>query len=200
LRSVERFRGNRGFKFSTYATYWIRQSVERAIINQSMVVRLPIHVAHDVGKMVKIGGELRRFLKREPTASEVCAKMGISGRYLNKLSTIGRKTCSIDAVLNSSTEETLLDRLEDENATEPVESISVGNRSGQVRAWLALLDENERRIISLRFGFDGEVETLEKIGREFGVTRERIRQIEARALAKLKKIMTVEDITSSDSI
>lgn len=200
MRSVEKFRGGRGCRFSTYATYWIRQSVERAIINQSMVVRLPIHIAHDVGRMVRVDGELRRDLKREPTAGELASKMGVSGRYLKKLSTVSRKTFSVDASIGADTEETLLDRLEDENTVAPLEFVSAGIRGAHIKQWLKMLDGNERKIITLRFGLEGEVETLERIGKRFGVTRERIRQIETRALSKMRKIMAGEDMTSSDFI
>jgi len=200
IRAVDRFRGERGCKFSTYATYWIRQSVERAIINQSMVVRLPIHVSHDMSRMVKVTGELWRKLKREPTVSELSAGMGVSGRYLKKLSMVSRKTFSIDATLGDNTGETLLDRLEDESLSDSLDIMSAGERKKYLDGWMAELDENERNIILLRFGLEGEPQTLEKVGKKFGVTRERIRQIETRALDKLKKIMAEKAITSSDYI
>jgi len=200
IRAVDRFRGSKGCKFSTYATYWIRQSVERAIINQSMVVRLPIHVSHDMSRMVKVTGELWRKLKREPTVSELSAGMGVSGRYLKKLSMVSRKTFSIDATLGDNTGETLLDRLEDESLSDSLDIMSAGERKKYLDGWMAELDENERNIILLRFGLEGEPQTLEKVGKKFGVTRERIRQIETRALDKLKKIMAEKAITSSDYI
>ena len=200
IRAVDRFRGSKGCKFSTYATYWIRQSVERAIINQSMVVRLPIHVSHDMSRMVRVTGELWRKLKREPTVSELSAGMGVSGRYLKKLSTVSRKTCSVDAPLGDNTGETLLDRLEDESLSDSLDIMSAGERKKYLDGWMAELDENERNIILLRFGLEGEPQTLEKVGKKFGVTRERIRQIETRALDKLKKIMAEKAITSSDYI
>ena len=200
IRAVDRFRGSKGCKFSTYATYWIRQSVERAIINQSMVVRLPIHVSHDMSRMVRVTGELWRKLKREPTVSELSAGMGVSGRYLKKLSMVSRKTFSIDATLGDNTGETLLDRLEDESLSDSLDIMSEGERKKYLDGWMAELDENERNIILLRFGLEGEPQTLEKVGKKFGVTRERIRQIETRALDKLKKIMAEKAITSSDYI
>ena len=200
IRAVDRFRGSKGCKFSTYATYWIRQSVERAIINQSMVVRLPIHVSHDMSRMVRVTGELWRKLKREPTVSELSAGMGVSGRYLKKLSMVSRKTFSIDATLGDNTGETLLDRLEDESLSDSLDIMSAGERKKYLDGWMAELDENERNIILLRFGLEGEPQTLEKVGKKFGVTRERIRQIETRALDKLKKIMAEKAITSSDYI
>jgi len=200
IRAVDRFRGSKGCKFSTYATYWIRQSVERAIINQSMVVRLPIHVSHDMSRMVRVTGELWRKLKREPTVSELSAGMGVSGRYLKKLSMVSRKTFSIDATLGDNTGETLLDRLEDESLSDSLDIMSEGERKKYLDGWLAELDKNERNIILLRFGLAGEPQTLDKVGKKFGVTRERIRQIETRALGKLRKMSEAESITSSHAI
>jgi len=200
IRAVDRFSGERGCRFSTYATYWIRQSVERALINQSMVVRLPIHITQDMSRMVKISGELSRKLKREPTVSELSAGMGVSGRYLKKLSTVSRKTCSVDAPLSDGTGDTLLDRLVDENLADAIELMSVDARKKYLDGWVAELDNNERKVIKLRFGLAGEPQTLDKIGKRLGVTRERIRQIETRALGKLRKMSEAESITSSHSI
>ncbi len=200
IRSVERFKGSKGCKFSTYATYWIKQAVERSILNQSMVVRLPIHVTNDISRMMRTDRELRRKLGREPTMHELASRMGVTGRYLKKLQTVSRKSCSVDATLSDDTEETLLDRLEDDRFPQPLETMSAERRSERVREWLKVLDDNERRIIKLRFGLDGDTETLEKIGKRFGVTRERIRQIEMRALKKLRRIGEDQDITSLEVI
>lgn len=197
IHAVEKYRGSKGCKFSTYATYWIRQAVERALLKQSSVVRVPIHVAQDMARMVKVEGELRRNLRREPTPSELSSKMGVSGRYIKKLSHVGRKTCSIDAALNGDTEETLLDRLTDERTVEPVELLSRDVRGAAIKEWLSILDASERKVIRLRFGLEGEPETLGRIGRRFGVTRERIRQIETKALGKLRKLGEERSITSS---
>ncbi|MBI5598685.1 MAG: sigma-70 family RNA polymerase sigma factor [Deltaproteobacteria bacterium] len=200
IRSVEKFRSSKGCRFSTYATYWIRQAVERAVLNQAAVVRVPIHVANDISRMVKISVELDRKLKREPTTSEISASMGVSGRYIKKLTTVRRRVCSMDSTLNEDTDETLLDRLEDEKFPEPMELMSREDRAGRLKEWLALLDSTERKVVTLRFGLDGDRETLGSIGKRFGVTRERIRQIETRALNKLKKIMIGKEITSLDVI
>ena len=200
IRSVERFKVSKGCKFSTYATYWIRQAVERAIMNQAAVVRLPIHVSNDLSKMYKISGEFHREFKREPTEEEIANKMGVRGRYIKKLQRINRKISSVDAPLAEGTEETLLDRLADDNVIQPLEYMSGGHRRDKVRAWLATLEDNERDILSLRYGLSGDPQTLEKIGRRFGVTRERIRQIETRALRKLRQLGEEQNIDSLQAI
>ncbi|MFZ3072168.1 MAG: RNA polymerase sigma factor RpoD/SigA [Thermodesulfobacteriota bacterium] len=200
IKAVERFKHAKGCKFSTYSTYWIRQSVERAILNQADVVRLPIHVSNDIFKMGKVETEFRRKYNREPSTTELAANMGISGRYLKKLSIITRKSLSMNTAFNDDTDETLLDRLEDEKAISPVDSISAEMKTRELKKWLSILDAKENKIIKLRFGINSEPETLEDIGKKLGVTRERIRQIETRALVKLKKYMFERNITSSDLI
>lgn len=200
IRSVERFRADKGCKFSTYATYWIRQAVERAVLNQSKIVRLPIHVSNDLSKLMKATSELERDYKREPTVSELSDKLGMSGRYIKKLNTISRKTCSLDAVFNADSDQTLMDKLEDEKTPAPFELIGAHERSRQIGEWLDMLDENESKILKLRFGLAGDPQTLENIGRVFGVTRERVRQIEVKALTKLRKISEERNITYLDSV
>ncbi len=200
IKSVERFNEARGCKFSTYATYWIRQSVERAIANQASVVRLPIHVTTDLSRLVKATRELKSALGREPSVRELSERTGMSGRYVKKLTGIATKIYSLEATFSDDSDQTLLDRLEDENSPLPMEGIDAARRSELIEEWLERLDENEREIIRSRYGLDGEPETLEKIGRRFGVTRERIRQIEVKALEKLKKMIKDTDITSLDAI
>ncbi|MEE9614135.1 MAG: RNA polymerase sigma factor RpoD/SigA [Thermodesulfobacteriota bacterium] len=210
IKAVERFEGSRGCRFSTYATYWIKQAVERAVLNQCRTVRLPIHVTNDVYRMGKVSRQFQAERKREPSTTELAGMMGVSGRYVKKLSMVARKGCSLDASLNRGgndggggtdrTGQTLLDRLKDENLAEPFDAIDAEQRNSQVRRWLHMLDDTEGSVLRLRFGLDGEPRTFEQIGQLFGVTRERIRQIEVRALAKLKTIIERNDITSSESI
>ncbi|MFZ3072936.1 MAG: RNA polymerase sigma factor RpoD/SigA [Thermodesulfobacteriota bacterium] len=196
IKAVEHFDGRLGCKFSTYATYWIRQAVERAVLNQAETVRIPIHVANDISKMKRTETELKRRLKRDPSAGEVGDKMGVSGRYVKKLSTVVRKSISIDSAISPESDETLLDKLVDERSSSPAEIIGEELRSIELRKLLDTLDEKEKSIIGLRYGLECEPETLENIGVKFGVTRERVRQIEVKALSKLKKILIEKEITS----
>jgi RNA polymerase primary sigma factor len=200
IKSVERFKATKGCKFSTYATYWIRQSVERAVINQSKIVRMPIHVTSDLARMMRSIRELNGTLKREPSIRELAEKMGVSGRYVQKLQNISRKSCSLDATFNDRSDQSYLDKLEDDRFPLPIDVVDAQKRAGQIRGWLDMLEANERRVLRLRFGLDGEPQTLEKIGHAFGVTRERVRQIESKALEKLKRFVKKKEIKSPDSL
>lgn len=201
IKSVERFRAAKGCKFSTYATYWIKQAIERAITNQAGIVRLPIHVTADLARLTKTTRELTRTLKRQPTVTELSEHTGLSGRYVKKLHSIGKKTYSLDANFPDDTEQSLMDRLEDDTMPAPMESIDSLRRTEKIKTWLGMLDENECKILKLRFGLENdEPQTLEAIGKSFGVTRERVRQIEVKALDKLRKIVDQTDIVSLDAI
>lgn len=201
IKSVERFRPTRGCKFSTYATYWIRQTIDRAIANQANTVRLPIHVTTDLSKLSRASRELNSTLNREPSVTELSEKTGLSGRYVKKLTGINRKSYSLDTAVSEDGEQTMLDRLEDESAVSPMEAVGEAVRTALVNEWINRLDENERKIIKLRFGLDGEEPmTLESVGRTFGITRERVRQIEAKALNKLRKMVEETDIAFSDVV
>ena len=202
IKSVERFKATKGCKFSTYATYWIRQSIERAIANQSNIVRLPIHITADITRVSRATRELTARLHREPTIRELGDKTGLSGRYLKKLDTIKRKSFSLDGTATDGGEQTLLDKLEDEASPAPLALIEEARRTERVDEWLNLLEENERMIIRFRFGLDKSgPRTLESIGKVFGVTRERVRQIEVKALEKLKRIIKdTDNIESFDAV
>lgn len=202
IKSVEKFKAGKGCKFSTYATYWIKQAIERAIANQSNIVRLPIHISADIAKVARASRELTMQLKREPDVSELSEMTGLSGRYVSRLDQIGKKSFSLEAVLPDGSDLSLLDKLEDDSFPEPVDMLDFSRRSERIKEWLALLDENESAIINLRFGLDRkEPQTLEAIGKTFGVTRERVRQIEVKALVKLRKIIEeTDDILSLDAV
>jgi RNA polymerase primary sigma factor len=201
IMAVERFRPSKGCRFSTYATYWIKQSIERAIANKANVVRLPVHVSNDLYRIMKVTRDLKMTLHREPTLIEISEKTGFTGRYVKKLDTIYRKSCSLETVLPDGSDQTLLDKLEDDRFPAPIEKIEHTDRADKIKGWLLELDDNERAIIKLRFGLDDdEPRTLEEIGCSFGVTRERVRQIESRALGKLREAVTRSDIQSLEGI
>lgn len=189
MKSVEKFRASKGCKFSTYATYWIRQAMERAIANQANTIRLPVHVTSDLAKIARAERELLTEDSTMPSVRALAGKAGLTGRYVKRLSSISTKIYSLEASVNGDTDQTLIDRLEDGTFPSPMAGVDSIEAAARIREWLSSLDPGERRVITERFGLDGqEPRTLESVGREAGITRERVRQIEARALVKMKKM------------
>src|SRR3989337_2203428 len=201
IQAVEHFKPAKGCKFSTYATFWIRQAIERAIINQANVVRIPIHVAADISRLMRVSRELTTVLKKQPDILELSEKTGFSGRYIKKLTTIINKNYSLDSAIHKDSDQSLLDLIEDNTVPQPVELINQSMRTEKINSWLRMLDDRENTIIRRRFGFvDDEPQTLQHIGKSIGVSRERIRQIERNALIKLKDIAAQSDIESLEAI
>jgi len=201
IKAVERFRATKGCRFSTYATFWIRQTIERALSNHGNVVRLPIHITTDLAKVSRASKDLMMEFHREPTSAEISERTGLSGRYVKKLDIVGKRSFSLESSLPDSEEMSLLDKIEDDKVPGPLETVEYLDRAGRVNGLLGMLEESERKIVELRFGFAGGVpQTLEEIGSAFGVTRERVRQIESKALGKLREAVKGSDIASLEAI
>jgi len=190
IKAVERFQISKECRFSTYATWWIRQSIERALVNQSRTIRLPVHVSDEINKCLKIVRELVTRLNRDPEPEEVAAVMGVDAQHVGRLMTLVKKTYSIEHPMGENSDYSLIDTIEDNNATNPASLIEELNKYAHVSDWLSTLPANEQEILELRFGLnDREPQTLDTIGRKFGVTRERIRQIESKSIEKLRRMI-----------
>lgn len=189
MKAVERFSLEKECRFSTYATWWIRQSIERALVNQSRTIRLPVHVSDDISRMLKVSRQLSQELHREPSVQELADAMQIKPLHIRKLMILLRRTCSMDVPIGEGNDFFLVDTIEDANTVSPSELLENIDRYELIAEHFDQLSENERTILGLRFGLDDrDPQTLDTIGQSFGVTRERIRQIEAKALEKLKTL------------